>query len=154
MYRIRHALCGHLHHYEPIKPCEAGFSFEAGICRAEGLTPPELGNTIPLFDSPYCENCVKYDRKPNFLDEIIEEIRRHYAREGIKLLEHGKELGLSHHEINTEILELNSRRNEEIKALQVNAWPEASNNRPGEDPVGISALGKRVAALRLDRFNQ
>ncbi len=151
LFIIRHSKCGHLYYYEPINQCEAGFSHELNKCLAQSTTSPDFGNTIPLFDHPFCKDCIRLGSRRIYLAEMIQEIRQYYAREEIAITRDAEQLGLSYKDMNLEVLELRARRKEETKTLKVNARLEDAYVCTSGDIVGISALGKRMASFRLNK---
>ncbi len=150
LYQIKHSKCGHLHHYEPINPCEAGFSHELEKCLAEPTTSPEYGNTIPLFDHPYCKECIRLGKYEENVDDMRDEIRNHYVHEELRIISERKAWGQSYQDMNDEVLMIRAKRKKEIKALQAYTRPEYSDDTSSGETVAISALGKRIATWRLE----
>ncbi len=150
LFILRHSKCGHFYRYEPVNQCEAGFSYAFNKCLAEHTASYDIGNTIPLFDHPYCINCIKLGSRRIYLSEMIQEIRKYYARQESEIIRDAKQLGLSYKEMNNVVMELRLNRTEEVRALQVNSRFENAYDCASEDPVGLNALGKRIASVRLD----
>ena len=150
LFQIRHSKCGHLHHCEPVNPCKDGFSFMANKCLAKPRNHSEIGNTIPLFDYPYCEDCVRLAKCKSSVQEMIDEIRRYYARQETIIIEGAKKNSLSYRNMNRKVLDLRARRKEEVEALQANVRSDGPNDGFTKDLVAMSALGKRIAALHLE----
>lgn len=150
LFIIRHSKCGHFYRYEPVNQCEAGFSYAFNKCRAEGTASPDIGNTVPLFDHPYCIDCIKVGSRRIYLSEMIQEIRTYYARQESGIIRDAKKLGLSYKEMNNVVMELRINRSAEVKTLQVNSRFQNAYDWASEDLVGLNALGKHIASVRLD----
>lgn len=81
---------------------------------------------------------------------MIQEIRKYYARQESGIIRDAEQLGLSYHQMNDVVMELRLNRREETRALQVNSRLENAYDCASEDLVGLTALGKRIASVRLD----
>jgi hypothetical protein len=81
---------------------------------------------------------------------MIQEIRKYYARQESEIIRDAEQLGLSYKEMNNVVMELRLKRREEVRALQVNSRFKNAYDCASEDLVGLNALGKRIASVRLD----
>ncbi len=121
--------CGHLHHYHPLNPCEAGFQpGKPGRCLAETKASPNINDEYCLEDRPDCPVCLE------------NEIRDRYAIAQMQLVKEAKSRGLSYAGLKPDIQKMLRRMTEEVSKLKAEKRKSEHDWATGEETTWTEGI--------------
>ena len=78
---VTYGSCHHLHHFQPLETCEAGFEFgNPGKCLAKPLRAVNIIQTVRLGNRPRCAACLEKDLREEYGERELWLMDRAFTR--------------------------------------------------------------------------